>query len=272
MKASSPNLPVPSWLVGKWKRSYIRRAVKSQAANTKDNDDGDIALLGEPDKTVEVTYLQTPWAFVDIRRPPVVIETSTETAMAFAGVTTVDQGDDDRTEHHNNNNDGNNTTSPPLVNWHACLEMDSKDMDNKKRWSEAYEGNPRPTEDKGYFQNVSENLGIAHAFLEHDPDNTLEELWIRENDGHGKFFAATRNDCALLVICGDSFGYANQDTNVYVSGRISKESTETGGVELLVEMSAGDRKLEGTVLNLEKDEWKILPGSTLSESFIFGDL
>lgn len=225
---------VPSWLRGTWKRSYIRRV------------DEKSGLLGGPDSTVDVTYIQTPWAFVDIRRPPIIINDSKEVPIAFAGVTTV----------------VNEIGKPPLVHWHSCLEMNSTDIDCVQRWSEAESGNPRPTDDQGYFENVSEDVGIPHAFKESDPRKTLEELWVRIDDGDGNFLSA-RKDKSLLVVAGNNFGYADQEKNIFVSGNISK------GLGFVIEMSASDTSLEGTVLKLDKIGWNILPESTLAIDDIF---
>ena len=225
---------VPTWLTGTWTRSYIRRA------------DPNSGKLGEPDSTVEVKYVQTPWAFVDVRRPPTIIEGSKEKPMAFGGVTTVSVGNDDSSI----------SQLPPLVYWHSCLEMDSSDIDCLKRWSEADAAKPRATEDQGYFQNVSKEIGVPHAFRESDPDKTLEELWIRIDDGNNQFLGA-RNGKALLVVAGQHFGYADQDKNVVVSGILSS----TKGLEIM--MSASEKSLEGTTLSLDKDGWTILPGSTI---------
>ena len=223
---------VPSWLVGTWKRSYIKRA------------NSETGILGEPDSTVEVTYIQTPWAFVDIRRPPITIERNKEVAMAFAGMTTVNPRDD-------------KSNTPPLVNWHTCLEMDSPDMDCLERWTHADNGTPKETEDKGYFKDVSKEVGISHAFRENDPDNTLEELWIRKDDGDNQFLAARKDNKVLLVISGKYFGFADQEKNIFVSGIVSEHK------ELHVEMSASEKSLEGTTLSIDMKGWKILPGSTI---------
>ena len=56
---------VPSWLTGTWIRSYIRRSSKESSANNKDVDDDQ--HFGELDTSISVRYIQTPWAFVDIR-------------------------------------------------------------------------------------------------------------------------------------------------------------------------------------------------------------
>jgi hypothetical protein len=139
----TPNF-VPDWLEGMWHRDYIRRAAAA---------DG---LLGPPQSAVQVCYIQTPYAFVDVRRQP----GTQEGAMAFAGVTTVDT-----------------TADLPLVRWHACLDMIPV-SDSAERWALADEGNPRSTSDEGYFEKQKENL-----FRETDPAKTLEEQWERQHDG-----------------------------------------------------------------------------------------
>mmetsp|Transcript_2597 Transcript_2597/g.3586 ORF Transcript_2597/g.3586 Transcript_2597/m.3586 type:complete len:102 (-) Transcript_2597:257-562(-) len=74
---------LPSWLVGIWKCSYIRRACP-----INNNEDQSICSerLGKKDSTVTVCYIQTPsGCFVDIRRPAVLVEGAREGPMAFAG-------------------------------------------------------------------------------------------------------------------------------------------------------------------------------------------
>jgi hypothetical protein len=139
----TPNF-VPDWLEGMWHRDYIRRAAAA---------DG---LLGPPQSAVQVWYIQTPYAFLDVRRQP----GTQQDVMAFAGVTTVDT-----------------TADPPLVRWHACLDMDPV-SDSAERWALADEGNPRSTPDEGYFEKRKDNL-----FRETDPAKTLEEQWERQHDG-----------------------------------------------------------------------------------------
>ncbi len=275
-------LLVPTWLTGTWKRSYIRRAVQVDPDPVTGTGTGTgTKTLGDPDSTVEVRYIQTPWAFVDVRRPkPIVaaagvveneMKGSKEVAMAFAGVTTVVHDDDDNDDDED---DHNHKKMPPLVNWHTCLEMDASPdtMDCMALWEEADTGKPRPTPDQGYFLNVSKDVGIPHAYRENDPDGTLEELWIRvddddddNDDGNNKQFLAARKERSLLVVAGRNFGYADQDKNMFVSGRISSSSEGQGG-ELIIDMSASDTSLEGSTLSLEQTGWTILPGSTLDIS------
>ena len=133
---------LPDWLVGLWHRDYIKRA--------KDG------TLGPPQSHVEVWYLQTPYAFIDVRRAP----GTKQEAMAFAGVTTVEQTDTD-----------------PLVKWHACLDLDPL-PDSDQRWDHADRNTPKPTEDEGFFTRLEDNI-----YRETDPAKTLEEQWARQHDG-----------------------------------------------------------------------------------------
>ena len=123
---------LPSWLVGIWKRSYIRRACP-----INNNEDQSICSerLGKKDFTVTVCYIQTPSGyFVDIRRPAVLVEGAREGPMAFAGFTSVE------IDKEKNKSDGDyrlrSQLEPPLVNWHACIEMDNDEIDCRDRWLE----------------------------------------------------------------------------------------------------------------------------------------
>ena len=228
---------VPDWLCGTWSRVYIRRAVAG--------DDDNSRVLGPPDSSVHVRYVQTPWAFVDVRRAP----NTMQGAMAFAGITTIVLG-------NNNDND-----DPPLVRWHACLDMNEPFEDASDRWSQADEGVPRPTMDEGYFTRVSEH----DVYRETDPAGSLEEQWVRSHDGSGKFLAA-RRDTALLVVAGETFGFATHRTEdmpaTFVVGHIVMKEQQQ---QWVIEMSAADPTLEGSFLILPgtQNEWTILRGSTL---------
>eukprot|EP00554_Chaetoceros_debilis_P014353 CAMPEP_0194125494 /NCGR_PEP_ID=MMETSP0150-20130528/59493_1 /TAXON_ID=122233 /ORGANISM="Chaetoceros debilis, Strain MM31A-1" /LENGTH=212 /DNA_ID=CAMNT_0038819305 /DNA_START=765 /DNA_END=1403 /DNA_ORIENTATION=- len=116
---------LPSWLVGIWKCSYIRRACP-----INNNEDQSICSerLGKKDSTVTVCYIQTPsGCFVDIRRPAVLVEGAREGPMAFAAFTSVENGKE------KNKSDGDyrlrSQLEPPLVNWHACIEMDNDEIE-----------------------------------------------------------------------------------------------------------------------------------------------
>lgn len=258
-------MTVPSWLAGTWVRTYIRRRPKGEKK------------LGEPDDTVSVKYIQTPWAFVDVRSKT--IDGGNEKPMAFgkfyfsksfftplsfshiflsssAGVTTVSSSED-----------------PPLVKWHACLDMDEASMDCQARWTEAENDNPRHTPDAGYFQNVSAEVKIDHAYHEYDPDRTLLEQWVRIDDGGGKFLAI-RNESGeqLLVVAGKHFGYANQRDKIFVAGSV--KSCQYGAKEnWRIESSSSNLSLTGSQLELAKDKdgkslWKVLHGSILPLSTV----
>ena len=279
---------VPPWLQGTWERSYIRRL------NT------DTGLLGEPDSSVEVTYLQTPWAFIDIRRPRVAIEGGKEVAMAFAGITIVHTNNGDNDDDEKTNNDSvsyksfssssssSSSSSLPLVHWHTCLEMGSSELNCQERWTKADDGNPHPTEDQGYFENIM----LSHEeskdyYLERDPGGTLEELWMRtknknENENNhekSEYLAARRGYHELFIVVATSFGYANQEKNIFVSGIVSSSNNDDDDndhhhhrkqqQQLEIKLSASDMKLEGTSLLLEKEGWTILPGSTMSLDLLY---
>jgi sarcosine oxidase delta subunit len=220
MVAITPEL-VPDWLCGTWTRDYIRRAA------------GDDRDLGPPDSTVQVRYVQTPWAFVDVRCAP---GGTMEGAMAFAGMTTVELG------------------NPPLVRWHACLDMTGPFEDAWERWADADGGSPRPTEDEGYFEKLEDNV-----YRETDPAKNLEERWVRRSDGENRFLAARRGT-ALLVVAGETFGFATQTTEEMTATFVAGH---TG--EWVIEISAANSSLEGSNLVLPGvlNEWTILPGSTL---------
>ena len=140
---------VPEWLVGLWHRDYIKRANKA---------DG---ILGPPQSNVHVWYLQTPYAFIDVRREP----GTQKEAMAFAGVTTVEQ------QHTTDKKD-------PLVRWHACLDLDPL-QDSTERWEQADKVTPKITEDEGFFTRLKNNV-----YRETDSAKTLEEQWARQHDGN----------------------------------------------------------------------------------------
>ena len=254
---------VPSWLRGTWTRTYIRRRREDvQTSKNKDGvadpHDSSTDHLGEPDSTIHVRYIQTPWAFVDVRSKSMSSESrSKEKPMAFAGVTTILVTEEE--------------AIPPLVKWHAFLDMDEdlNGIDCKNQWIQAEADKPRPTNDVGYFRDVSKEVGINHAYHEYDPNRTLLEQWVRIDDGDEKFLAV-RNEKGtfLLVIAGHHFGYANQEDNVFISGVVKEgayekkenwviESTAVGDTQNLKELGF-ELPNEG---NSEK--LKILKGSTL---------
>ncbi len=253
---------VPKWLTGTWKRTYIRRRrhddkVGIQTKTTEDDDH-----LGDPDSTVDVTYIQTPWAFVDVRSKICTSDCSKEKPMAFAGVTTVTKEEVD----------GSNSGSIlPLVKWHACMDLDEASIDCKDRWVEAEEtDSPRPTNDVGYFLDVSKKIGIDHAYHEYDPDRTYLEQWVRMDGGDGKFLAV-RNEkgTQLLVVAGKYFGFANQEDQVFIAG-VVKDCLYQNSENWVIESntSASGIDLKGTIFSLPKlkegGSWKVLKGSTIT--------
>eukprot|EP00567_Pseudictyota_dubia_P015387 CAMPEP_0197444554 /NCGR_PEP_ID=MMETSP1175-20131217/10014_1 /TAXON_ID=1003142 /ORGANISM="Triceratium dubium, Strain CCMP147" /LENGTH=265 /DNA_ID=CAMNT_0042975369 /DNA_START=59 /DNA_END=856 /DNA_ORIENTATION=- len=241
MLEGNPKEFVPTWLQGAWRREYIRRA-------------GPNKVLGEADSTVEVRYIQTSWAFVDIRRPKpeAAAAGSKEVAMAFAGVTSVSgrSGPDD------------DEGTPPLVSWHSCLDMDvSACPDAANRWIEAMSGSPRETEDKGHFKEALLEE-YDDAYIERNQEGTLEELWVRIDDGGNQFIAARRGT-ALFVVAGGHFGFAAHAEDeqgspaTFVAGKASEDGTWR------IEQSATDPTLEGKELVLPgaMEEWTFLAGS-----------
>ncbi len=110
---------------------------------------------------------------------------------------------------------------------------------------------------------MSEEVGIPHAYREEDPDRTLQELWVRADDGCGRFAACRNKHNALLVTAGDHFAFADQENGVFVAG------TVIPGTGFVIEMSAADASLEGTVLTLQTAEFISLPGATLDINDIF---
>ncbi|CAJ1942468.1 unnamed protein product [Cylindrotheca closterium] len=216
---------VPEFLVGLWHRDYIKRA-------NKNKEDG---IFGPPQTNVQVWYLQTPFAFIDVRREP----GTTKDAMAFAGVTTVE------------------LTDPPLVKWHACLDLDPL-SDSAERWEQADKATPKLTEDEGFFTRLKENL-----YRETDPAKTLEEQWAKQHDGN-KRLLAVRRDTSLFVVVGDHFGYAAQggsNGNDQASPQFLAGHVE----DWKVAISPSHLELEGSSFSLpgKQDDWHLLPGSTL---------
>ena len=247
---------VPEWLIGTWERTYIQRRRKDIPPHKQDNihhptqnSPVETAHLNKPDSTIKVRYIQTPWAFIDIRSKLTSDESeSEEQPMAFAGITSVLQISD---------------FVVPLVHWHSCLDLDEENMDCLQRWREAESDSPRSTQDTGYFQNVSENI-----YHEYDPDRTLLEQWVRINDGNQEFLAVRSNDGnRVLILAGIHFGYADQVNKVFVSGIVQ------GGEYLqkenwIVETNAVDFTKVGYALEIPRGEWKVLKGCTLPLSTI----
>lgn len=259
---------VPDWLQGTWKRTYIRRRLPNIPPYNHDHNTGttdnystkkqppflhsetiETDHLNNPDSTIQVRYIQTPYVFMDIRTKAKVNHTSTTTTsqeqpMAFAGVTTLF-----------NNDDNNKNTITPLVQWHSCLDLEecqiqkihnsnnnkhknTTTLQYKERWIDAELNTPRFTNDVGYFQKI--DIGISededgheyeHVYLEYDPDRTLLEQWVKVDDGNDTFLAV-RSICGnvLIVVAGKYFGYANviMDDNengkndaIFVSGIVS---------------------------------------------------
>ena len=237
---------VPSFLQGCWARRQIRRA----------DDEG---RLGPAD-TSPVRYVQTPHAFVDVRRD-----------MAFAGITTTA------------------SVLPPgagswadgcggarRIFWHSCHNhgLDPMEMNySEECWRMALAGLPRDTEDVGDFLPLEGWTG--NLWRETDPDGTLEEEWQRVDDGGGLFLAARRPG-ALLVVVGGWFGYAED----YAGGEEQAVTTNRGWSAAQQLYASGDITPDGWTVDLcadpalegsefpgvagESHDWTVLPGSTAS--------
>ncbi len=59
------------------------------------------------------------------------------------------------------------------------------------------------------------------------------------------------------MTAGDRFAFADQETRLFVAGTI------VPGTGFVIDMSAADASLEGTVLTLQTADFIALPGSTL---------
>lgn len=233
---------VPHFLRGCWLRRYIKRAAYDGSMGPEDNS--------------PVRYIQTPYAFCDVR--PL-------NKMAFAGVTTTE------------------SVLPPgagqwagggarRVHWHACHDLDDViPTDAEARWSDALAGRPRPTADVGDFLPLEGWSGSV--WRETDPDHTLEEEWERIDDGGGQFLAVRRAG-ALLVVAGRWFGYAEeavldaderQGVHLFAAGII----TEDGWTVLHSSDSDSEDGRDFVGLRGTSGEWNqlpMLPGSTVSLS------
>ena len=236
---------VPSWLTGTWTRTFIQRKSKEDEH------------FGKPDSSISVRYIQTPWAFIDIRSSRSTTssdekeeeEGSSEKPMAFAGITSVSYASD-KDEDNNIN---------PLVKWHSCIDKDEPTIDCLSRWREAEKGTPRATQDVGYFKDVSKEVNIANCYHETDPDNTYLEQWVKIDDGGGRFLAAKDiRGKKLLVVAGEYFAYVDQEDEVYVSGRIKDGRYDSNWI---IETSI-DNTMVGKSLVI-KGSFQAMKGSTL---------
>lgn len=217
--------------------------------------------MGPQDSSVEVQYVQTPWAFVDVRRPKDAAA-GTEGVLAFGGVATVGPPPA-----------GADPGVRGVVNWHACLDLEKPEADPALAWAAAEAGNPLATEDVGLFAPEGESPAEgAEPWIEEDPDRTLRERWLRLHDGHEQFLAAKkRGSTALFVLAGERFAVACDERRrgggcLYVAG-------EVVDARWMVRLSAGDRALEGTELALPGvlEEWTLLPGSTVGWTDLMDD-
>lgn len=230
---------VPPWLQGVWSRDWIRRAAEPGGE------------LGPKDDSVEVLYVQTPWAFIDIRRPLPAAADGVPGVLAFGGVASVAAPrSDDAAKVHG------------IVSWHACLNLEPPEADPAGAWMAADSGKPRATEDIGIF---SLEDSESDAWIEEDPQRTLQERWVRLSSGCGRFLAL-RHGTSLLVLADSHFAFAQDDRSfdplgetMYVAGKVCSGAWT-------VVLSAGDRTLEGSELHLPGSaaEWHVLPGSTIT--------
>lgn len=237
---------VPPWLHGVWGRDWIQRA------------SGPGEELGPQDSSVEVQYVQTPWAFVDIRRPRDAAA-GAQGVLAFGGVATVGPAPADAAP-----------STRGAVSWHACLDFEKPEADPAAAWAAAETGTPLATEDVGLF--APEGGEAEDAWIEEDPDRTLRERWLRRHDGADQFLAAKkRGSTALFVLAGESFALACDERRrgggcQYVAGELVDGRWR-------VRLSAADRALEGTELALPgvQEEWTMLPGSSVGWTDLMDD-
>lgn len=212
---------VPSWLQGVWERVSIARA----------NAEG---VFGLPDTSVRVRYVQTPWAFVDIRCA--LEKGKCQGEMAFGGVTSVTE---------------------QLVRWHACVNFQPPIFDPLETWRCAVNGEPQVTADQGLMQCISD---ISQTYVERALDNSYEEVWRKLSHGEGRFLAVRRG-ASLLVVAGDYFNFA-QDDRIRGKGGICEYVGGTVSSGWRIDISVGG--VEGTLtLPGSPAEWTRLPGSTM---------
>lgn len=189
--------------------------------------------MGEPDASVQVRYLQTPLAFVDIRRS---LNGSCQGDLAFAGIASVTE---------------------QVVRWHACLNFVPPVFDPEKTWADTLAGHPPPTTDEGLFECISE---ISQTYLETALDSSYKEIWRKVSHGDG-IFLAVRRGVSLLVVVGDYFHFASDERKrglgglcEYAGGRVSRG--------WLIDLSIGGGEGE-LCLPGKPEEFKVLPGSTV---------
>jgi hypothetical protein len=230
--------PTPPFLQGVWHRRSIRRALYAGGE------------LGHADSSVNVTYIQTPICFVDVR----VAAGDGDGCMAFAGVTTAVAPSDE---------------GPVTVRWHACLNLDPFVPDAAAAWQAADHGTPRLSGDVGEFSQDALNAD-GTVWIERDPaPTTLEEVWERVDDGDGRFLALRRGT-AILVVAGRYFGFASDERSIhspdgeheYATGRVSLATGWTVEARLGSSGSSGKDSLQLTLPGYAA-EWVRMPGSTL---------
>lgn len=226
---------VPVWLQGAWSRNYIRRA------------DATTGELGARCSRVEVRYVQTPWAFVDIRRPleQCLHEGEDAGTLAFGGVTTVSHEDG----------------GGPVVHWHACVDLEWRGDASRSAsaWAAADTGCPLPTSDTGVFRKLNlpdDGTAADETWRETDPGNTLEEEWVKHGGGDGPFLVRRRGH-DVLVAAWPHFALAAGGGGGGVGGSFVAGTISADDGGWTVDLSAGDRSAEGKPLVLagSPSEW-----------------
>ena len=252
---------VPNHLQGVWKRLEIRRKRWDWKSHTD----------------TDVLYIQTPFAFIDMRK--VKNEDDTERDMAFAGYTSINTTIDKT----------HDPSSPMEVHWHAIFDIDHRIEDHNiaDRWIVDWEdilmkGTKKSTTDIGIFTRV---VNEESTWIEEDLKNTLKEVWQRTSDGDGKFMSLLKRDTkdVLLVICGHNFALVDALTNHYSAGTVSVgEPKDTTSVSCSWIVTMAVAKVESPCFRSDAvdsegrlvlpgsniDDYEVLPGSTLKISEI----
>lgn len=235
---------VPPWLRGLWSRDFIRRATEG-------------GELGPEDTGIDVHYVQTPWAFVDVRRPRDPSQ-GLEGALAFGGVVSVLPPSP-------------GSPAKGLVRWHACMNWDEPVKDTLAAWAAADADKPLDTEDQGWFTRSGSNDEGCEVYMEEDDPRTLQERWVHRSSGDNRFLAMRRlqagSPAGLLVVAGTSWALAEDGRGAgcdeagmrYFGGSLADGSWR-------ITLSVPDKAMEGQYLTMtgRPEEWTVLPGSTLT--------
>eukprot|EP00939_MAST-03C_sp_MAST-3C-sp1_P005488 g5488.t1 len=256
---------VPDRLRGVWKRLEIRRKRNDWKSHTG----------------TEVCYLQTPFAFVDIRRLKGKKDGEKgkkdgESSMAFGGYTTFVE---------------DKVTNTITVRWHTIYDVDADEV--RDGWKRSWEnilarGKESATDDVGIFTRDGTKKDI---WIETDPKNTLKEVWQKISDGNGQFLSLLKRNTrdTLLVVVGNSWAIADAGLQRYTSGYIERHPPSSdsgrpikgptmGGTERMwvpsmevasptpsgaAERGVVDEKGRLVLPGSNIKEYDILPGSTL---------